>query len=215
MNEQRESGLPTTHHSLLPTHYFRMSEAEVSLRLAFWLVREKHVSGDDNNVFVAIDVRVGGAGMFDVAGLLRENHWRKADSTEGWRGTYAQDGAASRLVIDSASGKGDVVCRLQDGRVLRVKAKTGSLTNSRSSEEYRLLQETLGQLLMLEDVSKKDVLAIAVPYSPRFTKLAERRREAPLIKQLGILILTVGRDGQVDGLSPRGLETFRKQQGSC
>ena len=40
-----------------------------------------------------------------------------------------------------------------------------------------------------------------MPHSPRFARFAERWREAPLVKRLGILILTVGRDGQVDGLS--------------
>jgi hypothetical protein len=61
-------------------------------------------------------------------------------------------------------------------------------------------------------VSKQDLLAVAVPHSPRFAKLARRWREAPLIKRLGIHILTVGRDGDVDGLSARSLESFRRHQ---
>ena len=61
----------------------RMSEAEVSLRLAFWLVRKKYVSNDVSEVIIAIrgaQDEVGGAGAFDVAGFLHENHWLKSDS---------------------------------------------------------------------------------------------------------------------------------------
>jgi hypothetical protein len=192
-----------------------MSEAEVSLRLAFWLIREKLVSDSENQVLVAIDnaqIRVGKVVVFDVAAFLRENHWSKADSIAGWRGTHRQAGLASRLVIHSKSEYGAVVCQLQDGRVFRAEAKKGPLTTSKNSEEYTLIREALGQLLTLESASDKDLLAVAVPCSPRFTKLAERWREAPLIKKLGIHILVVGRDDKVDGLSARSLEEFRKHQ---
>ena len=192
-----------------------MSEAEVSLRLAFWLVGKKLVADDDNEVLVALDgaqVKVGGVVVFDVAAFLRENRWRKTDSNSHWRGEYGMKGTASRLVVHSKSGYGDVVCRFQDGRVFRAEAKKGPLTDSKSSEEYPLIREALGQLLTVKEASKQDILAVAVPYSRRFAKLAAQWREAPLIKRLGILILTVGRDGEVDGLSARSLEQFRKQR---
>jgi hypothetical protein len=124
-----------------------MSEAAVSLRLAFWLVRKELVSDE---VVVALDgaqVKVGGVVTFDVSKFLQESRWLKTDSTAGWEGTYRHSDAASCLVIHSAPGQGDVVCRLQDGRVLRVEAKKGPLTTSKSSEEYPLIREALGQLV--------------------------------------------------------------------
>jgi hypothetical protein len=191
-----------------------MSEAEVSLRLAFWLVREKLVSEDDNNVFVVIDsaqVKAGQVVVFDVPRFLHENHWRKMRSRKGWQGTYRCSGAASRLVIGPASGHGDVACRLQAGCFLRVKARRGPLTTRINSEERRLVLEALGQLLTLAKASKDDLLAVAVPYSPTFARLAAGWREAPLIKSFRINILTVTRDDEVDGLW-RSLGTFRREQ---
>jgi len=48
-------------------------------------------------------------------------------------------------------------------------------------------------------VGENDILAIAVPRSEKFCELAKRWRKAPLIERLGIRILTVGQDGEVDG----------------
>jgi hypothetical protein len=203
MNQERELSQPP----------LRMSEAEVSLGLAFWLIRKKYVSDDEPVVFVAIhrvQADVGRAGAFDVARFLYENHWQKADSTPGWPGTYRHSEVTARLVIGPAPGPGDVVCRLKDGRVLRVEAKKGPLTTSKSSDEYALIREALAQLLTLPVVRKHHVLAVAVPYSPKFEELARRWRDRPLIKRLGILIFTVGRDGDVDPLSAWSFENSIK-----
>jgi len=186
-----------------------MSEAEVSLRLAFWLIKKEHVSDD---VFVAVDARVVEAGKFDVVPFLRENHWRKTDSAAGWQGEYHQAGAAFRLVVRSKSEYGDLVGRLKAGRDLRVEATRGPLTTRADSEERRLTLEVLGQLLTIRDVSRQAVLAVALPYSPRFAGFAERWREAPLIQRFGIHILVVGRDGQVDGFPEFALDASRRHQ---
>jgi hypothetical protein len=185
-----------------------MCETEVSLRLAFWLIREKLLSENDNKVFVAVPR----AAKFDGPGFLRDNHWQRTRSTVDWQAQYHCPDAASRLVVCLVSGQGDVVCQLKDGRVFRAEAAKGPLFNSANSEEYRLLHEALGQLMTIEDASKQELLAVAVPRSPRFTKLAERWREAPLIKYLRIHILTVGRDGDVEGLSACSSESSWKQQ---
>jgi len=92
------------------------------------------------------------------------------------------------------------VAKLRSGRTLRVECKKGSLERTKSSAEYPLLREAIGQLLTIEQVNDDDMLAVAVPESPKFQELATRWREAPLIKKLGIKILTVGQDGSVDGL---------------
>jgi hypothetical protein len=89
---------------------------------------------------------------------------------------------------------------LDAGRLLRVECKKGPLSQSRSLVEYPLIREALGQLLTIDEVSESDVLAVAVPFSPRFERLAERWRAAPLIARFGLPIATVDREGNVTGL---------------
>ena len=59
--------------------------------------------------------------------------------------------------------------------------------------------------MTMPKLSDGDLLSIAVPDSGRFKDLADRWREAPLIKKLGLRILLVNRDGKVDGLTTLGI----------
>jgi hypothetical protein len=52
----------------------------------------------------------------------------------------------------------------------------------------------------VEQVEANDLLVVAVPRTPRFQKLADRWRQAPLVVRSGIQIVLVGRDGVVEGL---------------
>jgi len=52
----------------------------------------------------------------------------------------------------------------------------------------------------VEQVEANDLLVAAVPRTPRFRKLADRWRQAPLVLRSGIQIMLVGRDGVVEGL---------------
>lgn len=177
----------------------RMPEAEVSLRLAFWLFARDLVDGA---VEVAIDgaqVRTGTVLHFDLPGFMVECGWSKEGGTPGWQCGYRAK-SHGRLQIHSTPGKGDVVARLRSGHTLRVECKKGPLLPSKSSQEYPLIREALGQLLTVQEVRPDDILAVAVPHSPKFVDLAARWREAPLIKRFGIQILTVDRGGEVSGL---------------
>lgn len=89
---------------------------------------------------------------------------------------------------------------LHDGHTLIVEAKKGPLSRSKSSQEYPLMREAIGQLMTIEKIPKKPLLSIAVPHSPKFAELAERWRRAPLISQAGIKIITVAQSGEVHGL---------------
>lgn len=185
-------------HEFLPTAH--MPEAEVSLRLAFALLRRK-ITGSD--VSVAIDgaqVRIGEDVHFRIFDFLHSQGCRAVDAGPEWRSKYSVDGAEFSLHIHSAPGVGDVVTTLYDGRRLRVECKKGPLSRSRSSSEYPLLREALGQVLTVERVETNDLLAVAVPKSKKFEELASRWRVAPLVARAGILILTVGRDDAIDGL---------------
>ena len=80
-----------------------------------------------------------------------------------------------------------------------VESKKGTIGKCRSSSEYPLLREALGQLLTLEAPPENAVLAVAVPHGERFITLSARWREAPLVKRSGIRLLTVAQNGEVAG----------------
>ncbi len=176
----------------------RMTEAEVSLRLALQLLRSGLSAAD---VEVAIDgaqVQAAGRSIFQIQRFLADSRCYCAATS--WQGTYAVEGAAHRLRIHAHPGRGDVVAPLATGRLLRAESKKGPLVRSRSSAEYPLMREAFGQLLTVEEVGPDDHLAIAVPHSEKFAALAGRWRMAPLIQPLGIRILLAHRHGGVDGL---------------
>lgn len=177
----------------------KMSEAEVSLRLAFHLVSHDLVTSD---VAVAIDgaqIKTLDKYHFPITEFLEQNGCFRCEPGTGWSGTYSF-GCPHRIIIHSNPGKGDVVAQMKSGHVLRVESKKGTLQRSKSSAEYPLLREALGQLVTIDSVGENDILAVAVPKSEKFESLARRWREAPLIKKFGIRILTVARDGSVNGL---------------
>jgi hypothetical protein len=176
-----------------------MSEAEVSLRLALYLIANRRVVSD---VAVAIDgaqVKVRETQHFDVVGFLRTAGWVISDASGKWQGTYRHSHFREAIVVHSRPGSGDVTATLVSGEALIVEAKKGPLGKSKSSSEYPLLREALGQLLTLAEVPERTVLAVAVPHGTRFAELATRWRNAPLVKRAGIGILTVSPQGEVSG----------------
>lgn len=178
----------------------RMSEAEVSLRLTHHLVAAGLAQ---SRVIVALDgaqVRLEKNEHFAVTAFLSTLGWIQVEGSTHWRCTYRQTQGKGEIEIHSRSGCGDVTCTLASGVQLIVEVKKGTLSNSKSSSEYPLLREALGQLLTLEAIPTGALLAVAVPHSPKFVSLAERWRVAPLIAQAGIRILTVARSGEVCGM---------------
>jgi len=183
----------------MPVGEVKMPEAEVSLRLAFWLLDTGVAAG---TVEVALDgaqVQVGGVVTFDIDDFMRRAGWQKRNGDRAWQCDWCSSSASSDIRIHSNPGRGDVVARLRSGRTLRVECKKGPLERSRSSAEYPLLREALGQLLTVAEVEDGDLLGVAVPHSSKFQELAERWRRAPLISRLGILVLTVTQTGEVIG----------------
>ena len=177
----------------------RMPEAEVSLRLAYYLLS---LPGSNGKAKVAIDgaqVRVNGSDIFPITEFLSTTGWEQIDQ-EGknpWQGTYTR--SSCQLIVHARSGVGDVVAKIGDRRV-RAECKQGPLVRRPGSPEFPLLREALGQVLTAESVDPKDVMTVAVPLSEQFTKLAERWRPRPLVRASGIQIALVGRTGDVLGL---------------
>jgi hypothetical protein len=149
----------------------KMSEAEVSLRLALYLLRNDIVT---SNISVAIDgaqIRTKDKFHFPLADFLKDNGLKRCQTGPGWYGSYSL-GSTFSIVIHSNPGQGDVVANVRSGHVLRVEAKKGTLSRSRSSSEYQLLREAFGQLMTIETDIENNLLAVAVPKSNKFDELA-------------------------------------------
>ena len=181
----------------------RMPEAEVSLRLALYLVRNRLIDGD-------VDVAIDGAQVknldkihFPMNMFLYEESMVPEFQSAGWQGPYRVGECENKIRIHSSSGLGDVVARLSTGKLLRIESKKGKLHRSRSSSEYPLIREAIGQIMTVDTVEQDHMLGIAVPHSEKFGELCLRWLNAPLIHRLGILLLRIHRNGEVDGL-PNG-----------
>ncbi len=181
----------------VPSH--RMSEAEVSLRLAIHLVMSGRVKSDVEVALDGAQVRIGQTQHFDVPCFLKSLGWFPEQESPRWQCKYRNSSAAQSIVVHSQSGRGDVTATLATGEPLVVESKKGTIGKCRSSSEYPLLREALGQLLTLEAPPENAVLAVAVPHGERFITLSARWREAPLVKRSGIRLLTVAQNGEVAG----------------
>lgn len=177
----------------------RMTEAEVSLRLAEYILSLPGLKG---RVDVAIDgagVFILGLQVFDIDGFLAARSW-KMTASEGknrWTGTYKRD--QLELHVHSRSGVGDVVATVGAVRLV-AECKKGWLVPKKGSPERPLLATALGQALLLK-VTDADLVIAAVPNSEANRKIATQWRNRPLVRKAGIRICLVGQDGKVDGLS--------------
>ncbi len=177
----------------------RMPEAEVALRLAFYLLKRSDSHGSAE---VAIDgamVRIGDNEIFPIEAFMTHEGWEQTDQLgrNAWQGSYEKGG--SRLAIHARSGVGDVVALVGSERI-RAECKGGPLIEKPGSPEYPRLRETLGQLLTVERVEAGDVMVAAVPRTDRFLRLARNWQSRPLLARSGIRIVLVGRNGIIEGL---------------
>lgn len=179
----------------------RMPEAEVALRLAEYLSEQPGFGG---HVEVAIDgasVRVHDADVFDIVSYLRSNGWVAIEGTasgkNAWTARYERGTATMR--VHSQSGMGDVEATIAGRRVI-AECKKGPLIKKPGSPEYPLLTTAIGQALLFT-AAEEDILVAAVPDTPVFRRIAEDWRQRPRLRQAGIQIALVARDGSVTGLS--------------
>ncbi len=183
----------------------KMPEAEVTLRLAMAIIEHGHT---DSSVVAAIDgaqVKTGVTVHFPIVEFLNERGWFGNDQTDRWQCSYKNEKYSQEIVVHSSSGEGDLVAQLKNGRTLRVESKKGPLSRSKSSQEYPLIREAIGQLMTIEKADPNDILAVVVPHSEKFDSLATQWRERPLLKNAGIHIITIDRTNKVRGLEPFGI----------
>jgi len=176
-----------------------MPEAEVSLRLAFYLLA---LPGSQGVAEVAIDgaqIRVHGSEVFPIATFLADAGWKQVRQVgkNDWQGWYERKG--QRLRIHATSGVGDVVAVVGDKQI-RAECKGEPLVKKPGSREYPILRGALGQVVTVEEVEANDLLVVAVPDTARFRRLANKWGKAPLVARSGIQIVLVSRGGAVEGL---------------
>jgi hypothetical protein len=179
-----------------------MPEAEVTLRLALYLMGKGLSRGPIQLAIDGAHVKTDDQVHFEIAGFLDASTCKliQCSTPKTWRGRYVHEPTGQEILIDSRTQRADLVADLRTGQRLRVECKKGPLRTSRGSKELPLLRGALGQILTVTAVAEGDLLAVAVPHSEKFADLAARWRTAPLVRQAGIRILTVERTGQVYGL---------------
>ena len=183
----------------LNLHADRMSEAEVALRLAEFILS---LTGSGAMASVAIDrpsIKAGDAIVFDICRFMAWTGWEQIREPQvgrnAWTGTYRRGDKTIR--VHSRPGEGDVATI--NGRRIVAECKKGPLLRKPGSPEYPLLTTALGQALLFE-VLADDIVVAAVPDTPVFRRLAEAWRSRPLVRRAGIRIALVARDGAVSGL---------------
>ena len=182
----------------------KMPEAEVTLRFAIAIINEGHAISSVKAAIDGAQVKTGSTVHFPIVEFLNKQGWFNSDQTGRWQGTYKNERYFQSIIVHSSSGEGDIVAQLKNDLILRVESKKGPLSRNKSSKEYPLIREAIGQLMTIEKVDKNDVLAVAVPHSDKFSDLAAQWSERPLIKKAGIRIVTIDRNNTIRGLENIG-----------
>ncbi|BFM13628.1 hypothetical protein R50072_37810 [Simiduia litorea] len=183
----------------------RMPEAEVTLRLAMFIIENAHTNED---VVCAIDgaqVQVRSKVIFPILEFLSSKGWCRPSDEGRWQCGYKNEDYEQKIIVHSSAGEGDLVSKLNNGYTLRVESKKGPLITKPGSQEYPLIREAIGQLMTVEHANDDDILAVAVPESEKFINLAIQWRKRPLMQQSGIHIVTVNRHNQITGLENVGM----------
>lgn len=180
-----------------------MSRTETCLRLARHLLVSGVAASDVYVSLSGYELTRRGKPHFPAALFLGDRGFVRRLSTQRaheWCGEYASKDSAHSVHLVAAANAADVVTNLADGRRLLVHASRGSLHETRSSGEHKVLRGVIGRALTFERYEPTDIPAVAVPRSASFHRLASAWRRCPLVQRAGIQILTVDRAGNVSGL---------------
>ena len=173
-----------------------MTEPEVSIRLALYYIKNR-MTGE--MVTVSIDgahIKTGSTVHFPIQDFLTSVGCRKVVSDDRWQGIYEVEGYKEKIEIVSNSGIGDVRVHLKNGKILYVESKKGKA--NKSSQEYSLMREAIGQLMTGIALSGDIIPMVAVPYSSKSYELANRWCSLEQIKIIGIQFALIHDDGKVD-----------------
>jgi hypothetical protein len=177
-----------------------MPEAEVTLRLAFWLLGR---AGLKSHADIAIDgahVRIAAheqAGrrieertVCDIQSFLTANNCRPQDLKHEWRGTYSFEGHSLR--IGAVHGFDvQVSC---DGKDIKAECK-GGLLQPRGRSAAAVFVSAIGQVIVSSSSGQSEELWVAVPDSPAFENVGRRILKGRAFANTGTKIALVSQAG--------------------
>lgn len=162
----------------------KKTEAEVIIGIAKFLIVKKMIEG---NVQISLD------------GMHKKSYPNWANQIKN-----------INIIEINSSGFGDVVATFNKQfasiigkKKLFIECKKGSYSNSKTSQEYKLMREAIGQITTVENYDPDTLYAIAVPKSKRTVKLTENWSMREGIKKLGIKILLIDDKDNVYGLNSK------------
>ena len=177
-----------------------MPEAEVTLRLALWLL-DRSVKG--THADVAIDgahIRIRAheqAGkrieeriVFDIRGFLSDNKCNPERLKDEWRGTYSYD----RHGVTIKSGMGFDVRVRCDGKEIKAECKGGPLQPTREQVKVIFATAVL-QVILCGSEGESEELWVAVPDSHVYEDVGRQILKSPIFSRTGIRIALVGKTG--------------------
>ena len=174
-----------------------MKEAEVSLRIALYYIKNGYTEED---VHVSLDgahIKTGNNVIFDIDSFMIENNCKKHLNGERWQGIYEIDCYKSRIIVSSTPGLGDVNIFTINGKQLYIESKKGQEKN-RSNSEYPLMREAIGQLMTGCPMTDNMIPVVAVPYTEKSYELACKWSKLKQIQAVGIKFILVHENGEID-----------------
>jgi hypothetical protein len=159
----------------------KKTEAEVIIGIAKYLINQKMIEG---SVQISLD------GMHKKAYPKWEEQIKDVPITENTNSGFGD------VVVDFNKQFANKIGKSR----LFIECKKGSYSNSKTSQEYKLMREAIGQIATVENYDSKTLYAIAVPKSPRTVKLAEEWLKREGIKKLELKILLIDDNDNVFGL---------------
>jgi hypothetical protein len=181
------------------TETLSMAEAEVALRLAFWLLdhtdQKSHAEIAIDGAHVRIRAHQQGRQqieeriVFGIRGFLQENHCEPKELKDEWRGSYFRKG--NSLNIRSVQGF-DV--QVNSGtKQVRAECKGGPLRTIKGRSPTAILANAIGQVLVSASNAGSEELLVAVPDSPAFEKAGSRISRSHAFSKTGIKIALVSK----------------------
>lgn len=180
----------------------RMSQTEVGLRVASFLLSSGLAATPVVVLLAGYEMTRRERPQFPARRFLTDRLGLTTDIADPleWRGAYHMKGRPHPLCLDWDKHAGHVATFLPSGQRLVVFVTAGLLRESRSPAEHARFWRVLGRAIASPLTDATDLLAVCVPRSERYRKLAAEFRQAEGILRSRLAVLTVDRNGYVDGL---------------
>ena len=163
-----------------------MTEPEASLRIAMKYVRSGEAC---KNIIVSIDgahIKTLNTVHFGIDSF-EYGYYTKAE--------YQKLGFATRIIICSKSGIGDVTIALNNGKTLYIESKK---FKSGSGGEYPAMREAIGQLMTGCPDDENTIPIVAVPFNSKSFELSKKWSCNERICNAGIHFMLVHTDGDIE-----------------